>query len=740
MVSTPFSFIVSSVTRWKLCDIFSIDPTRRRAHIIMGFFERGTKEEEDYPTTKKKESSTTTTGSEEEDVVDASISKGRAMLEHMKSTILSSSSSSSSSSTTTTTTMPLKTLNVPSMKTREADVLVLEEKVSRVTNELNAAIREKGVVKMHLEEVNAEMLLAQTRLKDSEAKKEEMTLRHERAAKAILGLEKRAEEAEEKIEQMKRQEEKFKEDIVEMAKNADALVLDNEAKDELLKDYDRTKVLLHERTAQADIADEKTKKAEQMLEEKTFEFEKTVEEQALEFERKLGKMADEKTEERTKRISEELYDVKKTCEEKERDCEKLMKECEEKLAITNGQIEETDFLREEKKKYDALLIEKAKMEADHSEALDKLTKEHAAAIVAKDARLGEYEASCNKLTESNKELTTRSGVANGKFNALQDKLNAVRRGAVDALIGIDQNVLYLSDEDVRLKYNLALEEARTAEEYAKLCDRRARDFEDSLLESKHIHLELLEETRALRAGEKEASFAGYGYEGPEEVLVKIDEMKVELNDAKTTLESTAKDLKELQRVNDLLEERLHARDEMDKKREAVLVASAKEVERQQKEIRRRETDLELKSQRQREFIKDIMDRQKNGLLSIGSKFDVDVDVEEYDDDLSDDEEKENSGKSNNDKKDIKVDSSFSKSDIDVQRRGRSRDPVEIPNDSAEKLTPKSNKSPLRRSQTEGFSFKESPLMPQGIDELEQYISSDDRKNLFTAFAKDQQEK
>ena len=151
-----------------------------------------------------------------------------------------------------------------------------------------------------------------------------------------------------------------------------------------------------------------------------------------------------------------------------------------------------------------------------------------------------------------------------------------------------------------------------------------------MLEFKLNHLELLEETRALRAGEKEASFAGYGYKGPEEVLVKIDEMKVELNDAKTTLESTAKDLKELQRVNDLLEERLHTRDEMDKKREAVLVASAKEVERQQKEIRRRETDLELKSQRQREFIKDIMDRQKNGLLSIGSKFDVDVDLEEYD--------------------------------------------------------------------------------------------------------------
>ena len=46
--------------------------------------------------------------------------------------------------------------------------------------------------------------------------------------------------------------------------------------------------------------------------------------------------------------------MKKTCEEKERDCEKLMKECEEKLAITNGQIEETDFLREEKKKYEQI--------------------------------------------------------------------------------------------------------------------------------------------------------------------------------------------------------------------------------------------------------------------------------------------------------------------------------------------------------------------------------------------------
>ena len=74
-----------------------------------------------------------------------------------------------------------------------------------------------------------------------------------------------------------------------------------------------------------------------------------------------------------------------------------------------------------------------------------------------------------------------------------------------------------------------------------------------------------------------------------------------------------------------------------------------------------------------EFIKDIMDRQKNGLLSIGSKFDVDVDVEEYDDDLSDDEEKENSGKSNNDKKDIKVDSSFLETDIDVQRRSAVRE-------------------------------------------------------------------
>ena len=119
----------------------------------MGFFERGTKEEKEEKEDFLFEEEGVVVvdddddGDEEEDVVDASISKGRAMLEHMKSTILSSSSSSSSSSsTTTTTTMPLKTLNVPSMKTREADVLVLEEKVSRVTNELNAAIREKGVV------------------------------------------------------------------------------------------------------------------------------------------------------------------------------------------------------------------------------------------------------------------------------------------------------------------------------------------------------------------------------------------------------------------------------------------------------------------------------------------------------------------------------------------------------------------------------------------------------------------
>ena len=54
--------------------------------IIMGFFERGTKEEkeekEDYPTKKKESSSstTTTTGSEEEDVVDASISKGLSLI------------------------------------------------------------------------------------------------------------------------------------------------------------------------------------------------------------------------------------------------------------------------------------------------------------------------------------------------------------------------------------------------------------------------------------------------------------------------------------------------------------------------------------------------------------------------------------------------------------------------------------------------------------------------------------
>ena len=81
------------------------------------------------------------------------------------------------------------------MKSREADVLILEEKVSRMTNELNVAIREKGVAKMQLEEITAESLLLKINLKESEAKKEEMTLRHERAAKAIL-LQKREEETE----------------------------------------------------------------------------------------------------------------------------------------------------------------------------------------------------------------------------------------------------------------------------------------------------------------------------------------------------------------------------------------------------------------------------------------------------------------------------------------------------------------------------------------------------------------
>ncbi|CAL6376017.1 unnamed protein product [Bathycoccus prasinos] len=668
-------------------------------------------------------------GIEGKDVIDDSISKGRVMLEQLKAKYNNASAAPSS----------LKSLNVPSMKAREADVLILEEKVSRMTNELNVAIREKGVAKMQLEEFTAESLLLKINLNESEAKKEEMTLRHERAAKAILTLQKREEEAEERIAEMKKREERFKEDIVEMAKNVDALISDNEAKDELLKEYDRTKVLCHERTAQAELADERAKIAEELLEERTIEFEKTVEEQALEFERKLEKMADEKTEERTKELSEELYDVKKTCEEKEKKCDKLTKECEEKLTIVNEQMEETAFLREEKKKYDDLLIEKAKMEANHSEFLDKLAKEHAAAIVARDVKLEEFEVLCNDLTESNKELTTRCGAASGKYKALQDKLTAVRRGAVDAFVGIDQNVMYLSDEDVRLKYNLALEEARTAEEYAKLCDRRSRDFEDSLLALNHTHRELLEETRALRAGEKQASFGGYGYTGPEEVLVKIDEVNVELGDAKTALENAVSDLKELQRVNDLLEERLHTRDEMDKKREYTLVESAKEVERQQKEIRQREIELELKSQRQREFIKDIMDRQKNGLLSIGSKFGVDVDVDEEKDDVSSDdeeeEEEEEHAENNKNKKNTNADSSFSISD--VQRRGRSRDPVEVPNDSAEKLTPNSNKSPLKGGPVGAFSFKESPLMPQGIDELQQYISSDDRKNLFMSFGEDQ---
>ena len=105
---------------------------------------------------------------------------------------------------------------------------------------------------------------------------------------------------------MKKREERFKEDIVEMAKNVDALISDNEAKDELLKEYDRTKVLCHERTAQAELADERAKKAEDLLEEKTIEFEKTVEEQALEFDASWRKW-------RTKRQKKERKNFPKSC-------------------------------------------------------------------------------------------------------------------------------------------------------------------------------------------------------------------------------------------------------------------------------------------------------------------------------------------------------------------------------------------------------------------------------------------
>ena len=52
------------------------------------------------------------------------------------------------------------------MKSREADVLIPEEKVSRMTNELNVAIREKGVAKMQLEEITAESLLAEDYLSE----------------------------------------------------------------------------------------------------------------------------------------------------------------------------------------------------------------------------------------------------------------------------------------------------------------------------------------------------------------------------------------------------------------------------------------------------------------------------------------------------------------------------------------------------------------------------------------------
>jgi hypothetical protein len=140
---------------------------------------------------------------ERKDVINDSISKGRAMLEQLQKKSGGVPFSSSSSS--------LKSLHVPSSKTREADALILEEKVSRMTNELNVAIREKGVAKMQLEEINGEMVALKKAFRESEEKRDEMTLRHERAAKAILGLEKRAEKAEEEIEAMKRREEELRE-------------------------------------------------------------------------------------------------------------------------------------------------------------------------------------------------------------------------------------------------------------------------------------------------------------------------------------------------------------------------------------------------------------------------------------------------------------------------------------------------------------------------------------------------
>jgi hypothetical protein len=95
-------------------------------------------------------------GLEGKDVIDDSISKGRVMLEQLKAKYNNASSAAPSS---------LKSLNVPSMKSREADVLILEEKVSRMTNELNVAIREKGVAKMQLEEITAESRLLKINLK-----------------------------------------------------------------------------------------------------------------------------------------------------------------------------------------------------------------------------------------------------------------------------------------------------------------------------------------------------------------------------------------------------------------------------------------------------------------------------------------------------------------------------------------------------------------------------------------------
>jgi len=653
---------------------------------------------------------------DDDGMIKQSIQKGRELLESMR--------------------MSKNAQSLRTLRTERADVLILEEKVSRMTSEISVLMQEKGVVSMKMGERTRELEDAKIACQVALEEKHEMFLRHERAAKAILKLEDVKDSLNKRVEELVLAEDVLKRDNEDMKKTVESVTNENEAKDMLLKDYDLTKVIMHEKIAQAEIAEDLMAKAVEDLEEKTQKFERDLEEQHLEFERKLEQLAAEKTVERTKEIEEEMYDLKKKCEEKEKKCADMMKEAEEKLKIYNEAIEETELLREEKKKFDLLIVEKDAMEAEHKEFVEAISSEYAEESIEKDLRIEEVEELCKRLTASNEELTSRASAAHGKFSVIQGKLTAIRRGAVDAFKGIDQSFIHLPDDDVRLKYILAVEEAKTAEEFAQICDRRAKDFEDLLLSQRVAFREIIEETRAIRCGEKEANFAGLGYQGPQEVLIALDQMKVELADAKTALENATNDLNELQRVNNLLERRLSTRDMIEEEREAVRVAQGKEIEEQRKNIKMREVALAFKTKEQKDFIKNIMTRQNKGLISLGSKLGVDVEEEEEEEEEDDDNEDEN-----DDDDDLTRDSadvSFSKSEgvtTEEDLKNSTTTPLSRVSDSAEKLTPSQFKN-----QITGFAFKESPLMPHGIEELEKYISSADRKNLFMSISGSENEK